>query len=78
MDLRCKMIVEDENDDEQMVSITVFMKHLEKNLDTDLTNVDDEDVVARILDDKVTGKVCEVHFNKAGTDNNVAVKVKVT
>lgn len=78
MDLRCKMIVEDENDDEQMVSITVFMKHLEKNLDTDFTNVDDEDVVAGILDDKVTGKVCEVHFNKAGTDNNVAVKVKVT
>ena len=78
MDLRCKMIVKDENDEDQIISITVFRKHLEKYINEDLTIEHDEEKVAEILEDKVSCKKCEVHYNSAGSQNNVAVKVKVT
>ena len=78
MDLRCTLIVQDGSDEDSMISITVFRKHIEKYFDRDITNDDDEETVAAILDEKCAGKSCQVHYNKVGADNNVGVKVDLT
>ena len=69
-DFRCALIVEN-TDDDSMSVIVIFKRHIE----IDLTSDDDEAKVIEILEEKIVGKSCTIHYNNKGDENNVAVKV---
>ena len=72
VDFRCSLIIED-CDDDTMVAVVIFKRHLELNLCYD----DDEDKLIQGLEDNVIGKKCQIYYNDPGGENNVAIRVKI-
>ena len=67
-DLRCTLIVQDRKNEDSMSSKPVFRKQIEKYFDKDITNDEEEETVAAIIDDKFARKSCQC---------NVTVQVDV-
>ena len=59
MDLRCTLIVQDRKNEDSMSSKPVFRKQIEKYFDKDITNDEEEETVAAIIDDKFARKSCQ-------------------
>ena len=73
VDFRCSMLIEN-SDDDSMIAITIFKRHLK----IDLSESDDETKLIELLEDTVVGKQCQIHYNRVGDENNLAVKVTIT
>ena len=76
-DFRCSLIIEN-CEDGSMSSIVIFKRHLDINQNSDDTDDETEAKLIEIIEDKVVGKNCQVHYNEVGDDNNVAIKVTVS
>ena len=64
---------DDDQDDDSVISIVVFMRHL----GIQVGNNDNEEQILDTLEENIVGKLCEIHYNVVGVDNNVAVKVSI-
>ena len=72
-DFRCNLLIEDENDESNVVTVTAFRKHFNMlHLETN-----DEDLVNEVLEEELVGKECQVDYNAEGNQDNVAVKLVI-
>ena len=69
MDFRCGLLMED--DDEKVVDITIFRRHLNIEIKED----EEEDTVVEQIEECIVGKRCKIDYNEAGDDDKVAIKV---
>ena len=67
-DFRCLLVLE-KSDDNSLLEIAIFKRHLDVTLDDSLSESDLIEQLEQIL----IGKQCQVDYNVIGTDNNVAV-----
>ena len=72
-DFRCNLLVEDENNESNVITVTAFRKHF--NMLDLKTN--DENLVNEVLEEELVGKECQVDYNAVGNQDNVAVKLKI-
>ena len=70
-DFRCNLLVEDENDESNVITVTAFRKHFDM---LDL-KTNDENLVNEVLEEELVGKECQVDYNNVGNQDNIAVKL---
>ena len=73
MDFRCGLLIEIEDEEEKIVDITLFRRHL----DIEIREDEDEDKVIDQIEEYIVEKRCKIHYNEVGDDNNVAIKVTI-
>ena len=71
LDFRCSLVINTSDDD--MVEIVIFLRHLNIKINEN----HDESELIEMIEQTIVGKMCQVHYNENGDDNNVAVKLMI-